>query len=96
MAVSDESRDAPAAAPVPEPIASAAEIQRLVSSLTVQRTANGGLVIEAPPDTASILGALFSGMAQLLQAAAAPRAMGGDRVGGTDTVIERPQALLLE
>jgi hypothetical protein len=50
---------------------SAAEIQRLVSGLIVRRTANGGLVIEAPPETASTLGALFSGMAQLLQAAAA-------------------------
>ena len=31
------------------------------------RTAAGGLVIEAPPETASTLAALFSGMAQLLQ-----------------------------
>ena len=46
------------------------------SGLTVQHTAHGGLVIEAPPETASTLAALFSGMAQLLQAAAlgpAPR-----------------------
>jgi hypothetical protein len=55
---------------VPEPIPSSADIQRLVSGLVVQRTANGGLVIEAPPETASTLAALFSGMAQLLQAAA--------------------------
>jgi len=51
---------------------SPAEIQRLVSRLTVQRTASGGLVIEAPPKAASTLAALFSGMAQLLQAATAP------------------------
>ena len=57
----------------PEPIASAADIERLVSGLTVQRTASGGLVIEAPPETASTLAALFSGMAQLLQGAAASR-----------------------
>jgi hypothetical protein len=48
-----------------------------VSGLTVQRTANGGLVIEAPPETASTLGALFSGMAQLLKAAATPRMTAG-------------------
>jgi superfamily II DNA or RNA helicase len=73
VAAGDESRDTPgAAAPVPAPIPSAAEIQRLVSGLAVQRTANGGLLIAAPPETASTLAALFSGMAQLLQAAAPP------------------------
>jgi helicase-like protein len=82
VAAGDESRDTPgAAAPVPEPIPSAAEIQRLVSGLTVQRTANGGLVILAPPETASTLATLFSGMAQLLQAAAAPLVTGGDPGG---------------
>ena len=73
MAAGDESRDVPgAAAPEVEPLPSPAEIQRLVSRLTVQRTASGGLVIEAPPKAASTLAALFSGMAQLLQAATAP------------------------
>jgi hypothetical protein len=86
MAAGDESRDGPppqrgcrvgdpgpgASTPGPEPVPSAADIGRLVSGLSVQRTANGGLVIEAPPETASTLAALFSGMAQLLQAAAAP------------------------
>ena len=75
VAAGDESRDArgvraSGAAPTP----SAAEIQRLVSGLIVRRTHSGGLVIEAPPETASTLAALFSGMAQLLQAAAAPQA----------------------
>jgi hypothetical protein len=71
MAAGDESRDEPGTSlPDPEPAPSAADIQRLVSGLTVQRTASGGLVIEAPPETASKLAALFSGMAQLLQAAA--------------------------
>ena len=55
---------------------SAAAIQRLVAGVTVRRTASGGLVIEAPPEAASTLGALFSGMAQLLQAAATPPATG--------------------
>ncbi len=74
VAAGDESRDAPgAAAAGPEPILPAAEIERLVSGLTVQRTANGGLVIEAPPETASTLATLFSAMAQLLRAAAVPR-----------------------
>jgi hypothetical protein len=82
LVASDESGDAPGiTAPVAEPIPSAAEIQRLVSGLTVQRTANGGLVIAAPPETASILSALFAGMAQLLQAAAAPPVTGGDPGG---------------
>jgi hypothetical protein len=72
MAAADESRDEPAPrAPGPGPAPSAAEIQRLVAGLTVQRTAGGGLVIEAPPETAATLAALFAGMAQLLQAAAA-------------------------
>src|SRR5206468_1971736 len=70
VAAGDESRDAPGgAAPRLEPMPTAADIKRLVSGLTVRRTANGGLVIEAPKETASTLGALFSGMAQLLQAA---------------------------
>jgi len=82
VASGDESCDvAGAAAPGPEPLPSPAEIQRLVSRLTVQRTASGGLVIEAPPETASTLAALFSGMAQLLQAATAPPETGGGSVG---------------
>jgi hypothetical protein len=80
MTAGDESRDAPAvAASGAESMPSAADIQRLVSRLTVQRTAGGGLVIEAPPDTASALAALFSGMAQLLQAAATSPAARRDR-----------------
>jgi hypothetical protein len=73
VAAGDESHDAPVEAlPGPAPIPSAADIQRLVCGLTVKRTATGGLVIEAPPETASTLGALFSGIAALLQAAGAP------------------------
>jgi SNF2 family DNA or RNA helicase len=67
----DESRDVhPAAPPEPERPGFAHDVQQLFSGLSVQRTAGGGLVIEAPPETASTLAALFSGMAQLLQAAA--------------------------
>ncbi|MBI4485655.1 MAG: hypothetical protein HY655_06550 [Acidobacteria bacterium] len=79
LAAGDESSDV--ATPRAEPLPSPAEIQRLVSRLTVQRTASGGLVIEAPPDTASTLAALFSGMAQLLQAAATPPMTAGRPVG---------------
>jgi hypothetical protein len=80
VAAGDESHDAPVdGAQGPAPIPSAVDIQRLVSGLTVKHTATGGLVIEAPPETASTLGALFSGIAALLQAAVAPR--GRDPIG---------------
>jgi superfamily II DNA or RNA helicase len=73
VSAGDESRDAPVpAAPGPGPLPSAAEVQRLFAGLGVQRTPHGGLVIEAAPETASTLAALFAGMAQLLQAAATP------------------------
>jgi hypothetical protein len=82
VAAGDESRDGPSAAAAgPELLPSHADIERLVSGLRVQHTASGGLVIEAPPDTASTLAALFAGMAQLLRAAAAPPATGGDSGG---------------
>jgi hypothetical protein len=74
MAAGDEARDGRVpAAPAP----SARDAQDLFSGLKVQRTAQGGLVIEAPPETASTLAALFAGMAQLLQAAAAAPAPPG-------------------
>ena len=82
VAAGDESRDAlGAAAAGPEPIASTADIERLVSGLRVQHTASGGLLIEAPPETASTLAALFAGMAQLLRAVGAPKVTGGDPRG---------------
>ena len=82
IAAGDESRDGPEATPCPEPAPWAADIRRLVSGLTVQRTAAGGLLIEAPPEAASMLAALFSGMAQLLQGAAAKRTLTrGDPAG---------------
>lgn len=73
VAAADESSDvAGVTAQRAEPMPSAADIQRLVSGLTVQRTNSGGVVIEAPPETASTLAALFSGLAQLIQAAIPP------------------------
>lgn len=61
------------------------DIQRLVSGLTIQRTAAGGLVVEAPPETASTLAALFSGMAQLFQQAAVSVVTEADREGRNRT-----------
>jgi len=71
VAAGDESNDAPTPA-TPEATLppSAGDMQRLFAGLKVQRTISGGLAIEAPPETASTLAALFAGMAQLLQAAA--------------------------
>ncbi|NLE89120.1 MAG: DEAD/DEAH box helicase [Myxococcales bacterium] len=43
-------------------------IAGLLRSLRVQRTSTGGLSIEAPPEAAGTLAALFEGMAQLLKA----------------------------
>ena len=79
VAAGDESRDASGgAAAEAEPIPSSREIHQLVSGLRVRHTASGGLIIEAPPDAASALAALFSGMAQLLRSAAAPPVTGAD------------------
>ena len=85
VASGDESCDM-AIATAPEPEDSAATIQRLVAGVTVHRTASGGLVIEARPEAASTLAALFSGMAQLLQAAAAPPPPSNGRSGNVEGV----------
>ncbi|MEW5981107.1 MAG: DEAD/DEAH box helicase [Acidobacteriota bacterium] len=82
VAAGDEASDVPAPIP-PEGAAmpSAAGIQRLLSGLTMRPTGGGGLVIEAPPDTAATLAALFSGIAQLLQAGVAAPAPGSESPG---------------
>lgn len=46
------------------------EVRDLFSKLRVRREENGNLLIEAPPEAASTLGALFEGMAAMLKAAA--------------------------
>jgi superfamily II DNA or RNA helicase len=67
VAAGDESHDRDGrTSPVTEPMTTATDIQRLLSGLTVHRTSSGGLSIEAPPETASTVAALFSGLAQLL------------------------------
>jgi hypothetical protein len=94
IAAGDESADPPASAAPAMPAASAADLQQLFSTLTVQRTDRGGLVIEAPPETASALATLFSGMAQLLQAAAAPPSKPGEQAvpRGSDVCAVAPRS----
>jgi hypothetical protein len=47
------------------------EVAGLLGKLEVRRTDGGGLAIEAPPEAAASLAALFAGMARLLSGAAA-------------------------
>jgi SNF2 family DNA or RNA helicase len=63
----DRREEEPEAPALPAP----GEVQKLFSALKVEKTKQGGLVIEAPPEAASTLAAMFSGLAQMLQAAAA-------------------------
>ncbi len=50
-----------------------ADVRQLFAQLQVRRAGDGKVLIEAPPEAASTLCALFEGMAALLQAAAGPR-----------------------
>ena len=87
VAAGDESADVAHPAVLgTQPMPSAPEIQSLLSGLTVQRTDRGGLLIEAPPETAATLAALFSGIGQLLQAGAIPTGMGDDPVAPRSTL----------
>ncbi len=49
---------------------SGASIRSMLSSIAVMRTPAGGIAIEAPPEAADTLAAMFSGMAELLARAA--------------------------
>jgi hypothetical protein len=49
-----------------------AEVREFFAQLQVRREASGKVVIEAPAEAASTLGALFEGMAALLQSVARP------------------------
>jgi hypothetical protein len=74
MAAADESHDRPVPVASPPGAApSSDDVQRLFAGLTARRTPHGGLLIEAPPETASTLAALLAGMAQLLQGVAGER-----------------------
>ena len=77
---------APAAEPVslpplPAGVPATLPVARLFDALRVDRGADGSLRIEAPPEAAAALAALFDGMARLLSTAAAPppSAMPGTR-----------------
>jgi len=65
VAAADEAKDR---APAPE--APPVDVGKLFAALKVEKTKAGGLRIEAPPDAASTLAAVFQGFAHLLQAAA--------------------------
>jgi superfamily II DNA or RNA helicase len=49
---------------------SAADVRSLFSALEIRRTERGGISIEAPPEAAATLAALFEGMASMLRAPA--------------------------
>jgi hypothetical protein len=64
--------------PAPAPVAlSSAPVAQLFNALRVERGADGSLRIEAPPQAASALAALFDGMARLLSAVGAASTGGG-------------------
>jgi superfamily II DNA or RNA helicase len=63
---SDAAMSAPAAA-----LPSATNVKALFSALQIRRTDRGGISIEAPPEAAATLAALFEGMASMLRAQAA-------------------------
>jgi len=58
--------------PPTSPQVPAAQVQQLFAAIQVERTAQGGLRIEAPPEAAGTLAAVFQGMADLMARAAAP------------------------
>ncbi len=67
--------------PEPEPAPSStlpttAEVRQLFSRLQVRRADDGKVVIEAPAEAASTLGALFEGMATMLQSLSNPDGQG--------------------
>ena len=52
---------------------SSGDVREFFSQLRVRLETNGKVVIEAPAEAASTLGALFEGMAALLQSVAGPK-----------------------
>jgi hypothetical protein len=49
------------------------DVRGLLSQLRIERRADGGFSIEAPPDAADGLAALFEGMASLIRQAGSAR-----------------------
>ncbi|WP_337173941.1 DEAD/DEAH box helicase [Paludisphaera sp.] len=70
----DGPTDAPSPSPAPRasraPALDDGEVRRLFSTLSIRRSDAGGVIIEAPPEAAETLGALFEGMAAMLRASA--------------------------
>jgi len=64
--------DTPTAAAAMAALPSAGEVRQFFGQLQVRRADNGRVVIEAPAEAASTLGALFEGMAALLQSLSQP------------------------
>lgn len=58
--------------PPTSPQVQGAQVQQLFAAIQVERTAQGGLKIEAPPEAAGALAAMFQGMAELLAGATKP------------------------
>ena len=59
------------AAAAGETVLSAVGLRELFSQLEVRPTAKGGIALEAPPEAASTLAALFEGLARMLKGGAA-------------------------
>ena len=57
----------------PAPMVDGPRVQQLLAGLRVERTDDGGLRIDAPPEAAGALAAMFQSMADLLAAAATPQ-----------------------
>jgi len=62
--------------PLSSPEVPAEQVQQLFAAIQIERTAEGGLKIEAPPEAAGTLAAMFQGMADLLARASGPAASG--------------------
>ncbi len=62
----DDDVEAETAEP-PSPAPAAPTVPQLLGSLSVKKTPEGGLVLEAPPESAEALASLFGAMAQLLR-----------------------------
>ena len=64
--------EAPSPAPPTVSTSAPVDVRGLFSRLQVRRESDGRVVIEAPPDAANALSALFEGMAAMLQSLASP------------------------
>ena len=58
--------------PTPAPFPATGQVRDLFAQLRIRREGSGKVVIEAPPEAAETLGALFEGMAAMLRNASTP------------------------